>query len=596
MITRNPVYAAAPLTVTVFVNADNRNRINRLSQDQQLTGLTHLHQIIDPLETRLNDLETTTQTVQQQVREEAAQFKGTIAQVHKLLNPLKLKVEQFGELETLTQQQIRELREHQQQAKEATLAQMDQFFERIREHLAQLEALANQANPQTLTQLQTLETTVGQLQQQLQPLKIQVEQLEQQAKSPELQAQITELRELLLAQQTQISKELEPLNSQIQELQTRGQSPSNTLKTEQQIYDLKTAIARLEETSAYPTSARNPAGATTAAKVTHTITPTTQLNPGQGNHWHCAQTLQGHLGSVNTLAIAPHGQTFASGSDDQSIKLWQLATGQDVRTLGTPDTSRVSPVKTIALSPNGQMLASAGNDKVIQLWQVTLGQRIGILQGHNGAISSLTFSPDGEQLISGSADKTVRIWQVKTGQLDQTLTGHSEWFSGVKAVAMSPNGKTLASSSDDKTIKLWDLTQGKITHTLAGHHDTVNDLTFSPDGQFLFSASSDSTIKGWRLDNGREAFHFMGHRGHVYSLAISPNGQVLASGSWDRSIKLWDLQTGRELDTLTGHTAAVMTLAFAQERYGNGSSPLALISGSSDHTVRIWRDRVKPSH
>lgn len=600
--TNQVLYAALPLTISVGFGLDSRNRLRRLSQKQQLTGLTHLHQVIEPFEERLADLEATMQKVQQSLQTEEIQLKEAIAQVHLILNPLKLQVEQMNQrteqLETLTQQQLRELREHQQQSKEAAFSRMDeqmtQFFARIRNHIAQLEELANQTDPQTLSQLQQIKGTMAQVQEQLIPLKAEDEKREHFIRVTELEEQILQLRESFQDQQLKFSAELEPLALQVQELQAQNLDVQDSLTHDAKLQDLQAVFAQLR--SSETTNGNGDTGV--PVRRSQPVPNSATVNNGNGNGhngqngdghlWYCANTLHSHVGGVNTLVIARYGQTFASGSDDQSIKLWQLATGQDVRTLGTPSTSRVSPVKAIALSPDGQMLASAGNDKVIQLWQVSRGQRIGMLQGHSGAITTLTFSPDGETLISGSADQTVRVWHLKTGQLLQTLTGHSEWFSGVKSVDVSPDGRLLASSSDDKTIKLWQLNTGQVDHTLVGHHDTVNDLQFSPDGQLLFSASNDGTIKGWNVSSGREVLTLTGHQGNVYTVTVSPNGRLLASGSWDRSIKLWDLEMGQEVETLTGHSAAVMALVFAQESQGNGSNPLTLISGSSDHTIRVW--------
>jgi WD40 repeat protein len=105
----------------------------------------------------------------------------------------------------------------------------------------------------------------------------------------------------------------------------------------------------------------------------------------------------------------------------------------------------------------------------------------------------------------------------------------------------------------------------------------------------VISGSDDTLIKVWQVSDGREVATLSSHRDAVLAIALSPNGRVLASGSWDRHIILWDLGSGTPIDTLTGHSAAVSSLAFGQERQGNGSSPLWLVSGSSDDTIRVWQ-------
>jgi WD40 repeat protein len=113
-------------------------------------------------------------------------------------------------------------------------------------------------------------------------------------------------------------------------------------------------------------------------------------------------------------------------------------------------------VKSIAFSPDGKLLASSSDDETIRLWDVATGQTVGKpLQGHSGPVNSVAFSPDSKLLASGGSGKTIRLWDVVTGQaVGKPLEGHS---SSVTSVAFSPDGKLLASGSQDKTIRMWEL-------------------------------------------------------------------------------------------------------------------------------------------
>ncbi|KAL8353836.1 hypothetical protein RB601_003595 [Gaeumannomyces tritici] len=209
----------------------------------------------------------------------------------------------------------------------------------------------------------------------------------------------------------------------------------------------------------------------------------------------CLQTLEGHGGSVSSVAFSPDGQRLASGSGDNTVKLWDAATGACLQTLeGHSD-----EVLSVAFSPDGQRLASASYDKTVKLWDAATGACLQTLEGHSSSVSSIAFSPDGQRLASGSDDETVKLWDAATGACLQTLEGHS---SSVSSVAFSPDGQRLVSGSYDKTVKLWDAATGVCLQTLEGHSWYVNSVAFSPDGQRLASGSGDNTVKLWDAATG----------------------------------------------------------------------------------------------
>ncbi|CCI24681.1 Genome sequencing data, contig C309 (fragment) [Microcystis aeruginosa PCC 9809] len=205
--------------------------------------------------------------------------------------------------------------------------------------------------------------------------------------------------------------------------------------------------------------------------------------------------LVGHNGSVNSVSFSPDGKTLVSGSDDKTIKLWNVETGQEIRTLKGHD----ELVTSVNFSPDGKTLVSGSDDKTIKLWNVETGEEIRTLKGHKDFVRSVNFSSDGKTLVSGSDDNTIKLWNVETGQEIRTLKGHD---SAVISVNFSSDGKTLVSGSADNTIKLWNVETGKEIRTLRGHKDFVWSVNFSPDGKTLVSGSEDNTIKLWNGNNG----------------------------------------------------------------------------------------------
>ncbi|PMD34464.1 WD40 repeat-like protein [Hyaloscypha variabilis F] len=221
-----------------------------------------------------------------------------------------------------------------------------------------------------------------------------------------------------------------------------------------------------------------------------------QKRPDVQKNWSpLLYTLEGHSDSVNAVAFSRDGKQLASAADDQTVKLWDAATGAALQTLK----GHSGTVPAVAFSPDGKQLASGSADRTVRLWDTATGAVLQTLKGHSDWVLTVAFSLDGKQLASGSRDKTVRIWDVATGAALQTLKGHSDW---VLTVAFSPDGKQLASGSLDKTVRLWDVATGAALQTLEGYSDWVNAVAFSPDGKQLASASYDQTVKLWDVAIG----------------------------------------------------------------------------------------------
>ncbi|MFB2837050.1 TIR domain-containing protein [Floridanema evergladense] len=277
----------------------------------------------------------------------------------------------------------------------------------------------------------------------------------------------------------------------------------------------------------------------------------------------------GHKATVLAVAVSPDGKIVASGSEDNTIKLWN----QDGKLLKTL-TDHKGSVNYLAFSPDGKQMASASVDETIKLWKPD-GTLLKTLTGHNSKVEAVAFSPDSQTLASASNGKTVKLWK-SDGTLLKTLTGHTE---AVKAVIFSPDGKLIASAGNDRTIKLWK-SDGTLLKTLTGNTDELNAIAFSPDGKWIASASDDGTIKLWKAD-GTLVNTFTGHNGSVTAVAFSPDSKTIASSGGDRSIKLWNLN-GQLLISLLGHSDRVRNVVFTP----NGKT---VISGSEDNTVRLWR-------
>jgi len=259
--------------------------------------------------------------------------------------------------------------------------------------------------------------------------------------------------------------------------------------------------------------------------------------------------LQGHTDTVYAVAVSPDGRTALTGSGDRTLILWNLSTGQAIRSF----TGHYDSVNSVAFSPDGKTALSGSDDQTLILWDLATGQLIRRFQGHTEAVTSVAFSPDGKQALSGSADDTLILWDLAAGQAIRQFRLHG---GPVESVAFSPDGKLALSGSDDHTLILWDVATGQFIRRFSGHTDRVNSVAFSPDGRTALSAANEPAVIQWNVFTGQEIRRFYGHRTWVLSVQFSPDGQSALTGDFDGTSFEWDLATGQTLSRQVGQFVA----------------------------------------
>jgi serine/threonine protein kinase len=299
--------------------------------------------------------------------------------------------------------------------------------------------------------------------------------------------------------------------------------------------------------------------------------------------WREVATLR-HGDWVWSVSFSPDGKFLASGSNDKTVKVWEVGSWREVITLSEHE----GAVKSVAFSPDGKLLA-AGYGSTVKIWEVGSCREVTTL--HQRRVHSVTFSPDGKFLAAGNKYITYRIddwskvtmwvtvWEVGSWQEIAYLKG-TEY--NVLSVAFSPDGKFLASGNDCRTVKVCEVGSWGIVAILRGHEGDVWSVAFSPDGKFLASGSGDRTVKVWEVGSWQEVTTLRGHGNEVNSVAFSPDGKFLASGSDDKTVKIWEVESWQEVTTLWGHRGDVTSVAFSPDGK-------FLASGSTDSRVVVWK-------
>jgi WD40 repeat protein len=333
------------------------------------------------------------------------------------------------------------------------------------------------------------------------------------------------------------------------------------------------------------------------------------------------QTLHGHALDVTSLAWSPDGSRLASGSLDQTIRLWDTATGQQLasfasgsgilglswradgrrlasadypsRTVTIWDANTGERLQTfkghgadvwwVAWSPDNVHLASIDSSGAVLIWDESHAGPVLKLQGTGASRNGLCWSPDGLQLAAADSGKTVTIYEAGTGKVLRRLGDHPDLITGV---AWSPKGNRLAAVVQNRGVVVWDPLSGKQLQKLpvAQPESFPGSVCWSPDGANLAISRLDLAIVVWNLASNHQEV-LRGHSGsHISFVCWSPDGQRLASAErgWNGTIKIWSVRAKTDLPFFD--TAASSPLTDAA--WSSDSALLA--TGHEDGSIQIW--------
>jgi RNA polymerase sigma factor (sigma-70 family) len=289
--------------------------------------------------------------------------------------------------------------------------------------------------------------------------------------------------------------------------------------------------------------------------------------------------------AVHALAFSPDGRTLAAGGGEgewEKLRLWDLSSGKPLHELG----SHYPAVESIAFSPDGKVVASAGNGGKLFLWESATGKSLAQVWAYPQAIA---FAPDGKSVASAGNDRTIRFWDVPTGkERPAPADGHR---GSVRTVAASKDGTVVATAGGgEASIRLWDIASGKELRRVDASNTWFlgsGAMALSTDGKAVASHKGiwDTATGKFRLGDKKNPTAFKDQDYSIEAVAFSPDGKTLAMGTRDgqsgkdRMIRLWDAATGAE----RGHfgTRPVRALAYSPDGK-------LLAAGHQDGTVGLW--------
>ena len=303
--------------------------------------------------------------------------------------------------------------------------------------------------------------------------------------------------------------------------------------------------------------------------------------------------LTGHDEAVGAVAVGERQgrPVIVSGSDDETVRVWDLESGELV--LG-PLTGHDGFVFAVVVGERlGRPVIVSGSDETVRVWDLESGELVlGPLTGHNSLVTAVAVTErDGRPVIvSGGGDQAVRVWDLESGEpIPGPLTGHDGAVDAI-AVFGGQARPLIISGSEDWTVRVWDLETDKpALSSPAGHDGGVNAVVIGKrrERRIVVSGGYDWTVRVWDMESGEPVLGpLTGHDGpvHAITVAVRDGRAVIVSGGFDESVRVWDLESGEPvLAPITGHEGAVYAVAVG-ERHGRP----VIVSGGYDRTVRMW--------
>ncbi len=279
----------------------------------------------------------------------------------------------------------------------------------------------------------------------------------------------------------------------------------------------------------------------------------------------------------NYGVFSPDGRQILTSSVDNSLRLWDVATKREIRSL-TGHTARVRVL--CFVEPKGDRIVSIGDDGTIRVWDTETAREV---NSFNVGARPQEVRPQalviagGKHLLWSEDDPRIRVTDLESGKTLRSLDIR-HGGTAVYTVAFSQDGRWALSGGFENTVRMWSMATGKVANFDA--HTHVYGGALSPDGRLALTVGGDRLVRLWNMARRVEIERYTGHSGHVYAAAFSPDGHRILSGDAGGEVRLWDTKTAEQLHCYQGHTKPILRLSFSPDgRYA--------LSSGKDETVRL---------
>ncbi|KAJ3646375.1 hypothetical protein Zmor_023965 [Zophobas morio] len=252
--------------------------------------------------------------------------------------------------------------------------------------------------------------------------------------------------------------------------------------------------------------------------------------------------MSGHTGAIMELHFTPDGSNIFTASTDHTLGLWDLPTGQRIKKY-KGHTTFVNSVQGARRGP--QLMVSGSDDTTVKLWDIRKKQAITTFNS-NYQVVAVEFNDTAEQIFSAGIDNDIKVWDIRNHEIIYTLKGHTDTVTGL---SLSPDGSYLLSNSMDNSLRIWDVRpyapQERCVKVFTGHqHNFEKNLlrcSWSKDGSKVSAGSADRFLYIWDTTSRRIVYKLPGHNGSVNDVDFHPTEPIVVSGASDKQIYLGEI-------------------------------------------------------
>ena len=258
-----------------------------------------------------------------------------------------------------------------------------------------------------------------------------------------------------------------------------------------------------------------------------------------------------HDFTVTSIAVSPDSSLALTGSEDLSVRLWEICTGKEWLKLE----GHTERIKSVAFSPCGNFFVTGSVDKTARIWDIRTAETVTVLEGHQLVVEAAVFSPQCRQVLTGSWDCNAKLWDVESGDEILSFDKHTEY---IWSVGFSSDGNYVVTGGQDRIINVWNVRDGSLRSSITTSPHTIQAVQFFTDNNVVIAAHDDGVARVWDIHSRKVVRKFREHTDFLWSVVAYPEMDLMVTCGKDNKAKIWDISKGKVLKTFN-HQSSILS-------------------------------------